>query len=172
MHPLPIASRQTQLHHRLPQDLLPESSQPSLAQRGKDRRGQRGDHLFVAMRTAFRPTGGVARGEDLAGWMAARQRGDHASLARMIVNGDVISFEWNDSFWLPMFQFDPVDLSIRPGPRQVVKELHDDCDGWTLSAWFARPNGWLDDSAPVDRIASDLPAVLNAARADRFVVTG
>ena len=172
MNTFPVASRHMKLHHRMPNGLMHESVVPTHEQPDKDRRGLLGDHLFVAMRTAFRATGGVARGEDLAGWMAVRQRGDYASLARMIVGNEVFSFEWNDSFWLPMFQFDPVDLSIRAGPRQVVDEFHGNCDGWTLAAWFARPNGWLSDIAPVDLIACDLPAVLNAARADRYVMTG
>ncbi|MBK7615415.1 MAG: hypothetical protein IPJ08_13330 [Burkholderiales bacterium] len=48
-------------------------------------------------------------------------------------------------------------------------ELPAELDAWQVAAWFARPNGWLNDARPVDQLARNLPAVLNAARADRFV---
>jgi hypothetical protein len=172
MNQISSASQSMKLRHHNPFGALQSQGLSKGCKAEQDRRGHYGDHLFAAMRTAYRPTGGVARGEDLAGWMAVRQRGDYACLARLIVSGEVFSFEWNDSFWVPMFQFDPVDLTIQPGPRQVVNEMHGDCDGWTLAVWFAEPNGWLNDRAPVDLVATDLPAVLNAARADRFVETG
>ena len=46
------------------------------------------DRDFVAMLGAYRQTGDIARGEDLARLMAYLQRGDYISLARQIVAGE------------------------------------------------------------------------------------
>ena len=71
-----------------------------------------------------------------------------------------------------MFQFDLNDLSVRPGLQQVLAELSGEFDDWSLAAWFAEPNSWLDDQRPVDLIATDLRSVVEAARADRFIAAG
>jgi hypothetical protein len=127
---------------------------------------------FVAMLAAYRSTGGTARAEELANLLQDHQRGNYTSLARLIATGKVFSFEWRETHWVPMFQFDMMDLSIKPGPAQVVAELRDALDGWSMARWFAEPNAGLDGARPVDSIDARLQDVLNAARADRWVVTG
>jgi hypothetical protein len=127
---------------------------------------------FVALCAALRATGGLARGDELARWLEDRQRGDFVGLARLIAAGDVFSVAWQHSHWVPMFQFDLGDLSLRPAPRRVLAELPNKLDGWAIAAWFADPNPWLDKRRPVDLLEINLPAVLQAARADRFVATG
>ena len=124
---------------------------------------------FNALLTAFQATGGAARGDELAGLMADRQLGTLASLARSIVSGDVLSFEWRHSFWVPMFQFEPDDLSLKKGSRKVLAELVKVFEPWAIAAWFAQPNSWLKCQRPVDLLDSNLSAVFAAARADRFV---
>jgi hypothetical protein len=125
--------------------------------------------MFAAMYKAFRPSGGIARGEDLAHTMAAHRHGDYASLARQIVDRDVLCLDWDGGYWLPMFQFDMHDLSVRPDLLPVIWELYSEGDGWALCAWFARANGWLGGRSPVDLLDTDLVAVLGAARADRQI---
>lgn len=127
---------------------------------------------FVAMLTAYRGTGGTARGDDLAQLLEDRRQGDFVSLARRIVAGDVFGFEWRHTFWIPMFQFNPGDLSVNPRSKQVLAELSNDFDGWALAAWFAEPSSWLGGAKPVDLLDSDIAAVLGAARADRFIAAG
>jgi hypothetical protein len=127
---------------------------------------------FAALRAAYLPTGGIAHGDDLARLLEDRQLGGFVSLGRLLVLGGVFSFEWQGSFWIPMFQFELRDLSLKPGPRQVLAELMPLFSGWSLAAWFVRPNSWLNDQIPVDLLDLNLPAVLEAARADRFVVAG
>lgn len=124
---------------------------------------------FAALLSAYRSSGGTARGDDLARLLADHHRGDYVSLARLIVAGDVFGFEWRQTLWIPMFQFDARDLAIKQGARQVLAELTADFDGWALAAWFANGNTWLGGHRPVDLLDRDLPAVLDAARADRFV---
>jgi hypothetical protein len=127
------------------------------------------DRDFIAMHAAYRATGGIARGGDLARLLKARERGDFVSLAKLLVSGKLLGFCWHNSFWVPMFQFDLSDMSIRQEPQQVVVLLRTALDDWSLANWFAQSNSWLNNRRPVDLLESNLPAVLNAARADRFV---
>ncbi|MEP7298320.1 MAG: hypothetical protein ABI702_19220 [Burkholderiales bacterium] len=127
---------------------------------------------FIAMLAAYRATGGTARGDDLARLLEDRHCGDFVTLARLIVAREVFGFAWRNTFWVPMFQFEMHDLSIKPATRHVLAELAPAFDGWDVASWFTRPNGWLDDRPPVDLIGSNLAAVLGAARADRFVSAG
>ena len=130
------------------------------------------DRDFLAMHAAYRASGGLARGDDLARLFEDRRCGDFVSLARLIATGEIFSFDWHRSFWVPMFQFELRDLSIKPAPRQVLAELARAFDGWALAIWFARPNSCLNAHRPVDLLDSNLPAVLGAARTDRFVALG
>ena len=140
-------------------------SQPGLA-------GSPNDSDFVALQCALRASGGLARGQDLAHSLQDRQAGDFTSLARWIVTRRIFSFAWHDSFWVPMFQLDPVDASLRPGAQSVVAELVGVLDGWSLALWFVRPNSSLAERTPLALLDHDLPAVFQAARMERFVVTG
>jgi hypothetical protein len=126
------------------------------------------DREFAAMCTAYRATGGVARWVDLARLLGGQRYGGCISLPRLIASGDVFEFEWRQTFWVPMFQFELPDLLIKQGPRRIRAEIVNEFRGWFLATWFARPNAWLRDRRPVDLLDADLPAVLAAARADRF----
>jgi Protein of unknown function (DUF2384) len=138
----------------------------------QDDGGPPSDQAFVALRAAYRASGGVARGDDLARTFWDHQRGDYVCLARLIVARRIFSFRWNDSYWIPMFQFERGEPSVKPGLGQVLGELADVFDGWSLAAWFAQPSSWLGGLRPVDLMDSDLPLVRNAARADRFIANG
>ena len=127
------------------------------------------DAAFIAMRAAYHALGGLARGDDVGRLLEDRVRGDFVSLARLIVDGEVFAFEWRHTYWIPMFQFDLADLSIRRGLREVLPELAGRFDGWRLAAWFIEPNEWLGCEKPVDLMDSRLSEVVQAARADRFV---
>jgi hypothetical protein len=130
------------------------------------------DHNFIMLHAAFRPSGGLLRGEDVAATMDERQRGDFVSLARLIVSRQIFSLQWNDTFWVPMLQFNPADLSLCHGPQQVMAELGSVFDGWTLATWYATPNSWLQGRKPLNLLDTHLDAVVQAARADRFVANG
>ena len=129
------------------------------------------DEEFELMRGAYGATGGTVCADDVAQLMHDHQRGDFVALAKLIVSGGVFGFEWQHTFWIPMFQFDLGDLSVRPEPQQVLAELASEFDGWTLAMWFAQPNAWLNERRPVDVLGSDVAAVVEAARADRFIAT-
>lgn len=125
---------------------------------------------FVALRDAYRATGGMADGDDLARLLEERQLGRYMSLARLIVLGGVFSVEWRGIYWIPMFQFGLHDLSLKPGPRQVLAELKPALEAWPLAAWFARPNMRLGRQRPVDLLDADLAGVLHAARVERLSI--
>lgn len=124
------------------------------------------------MQHAFRSTGGVITGDALTGVLRRRSDQPLSLLARWIVNRDVVSFEAHGQTWLPMFQFDPATLSVVRSVKQVIGELRDVFDDWELTEWFASPNSWLDGVTPANALASDADAVVQAARADRFVAAG
>lgn len=123
----------------------------------------------AAMHRAFAPSGGLVRGDDLECRLRDRQRGDYAELSRMIARGEVCGYEWQRSLWLPMFQFDPHELSVMQLARTVLDELRNEFEQWALTAWFARPNAWLADRRPVDLLRMNPLGVLEAACADRYI---
>jgi hypothetical protein len=127
---------------------------------------------FLALRAAYRAHGGLARGDDLARLLEDKQRGDFVALARLIVARQVFGFEWHGCLWMPLFQFELHDLSVREAPRQVLAELGAVFDSWSLATWFTQPNVWLCEQRPIDTLGKNLPAVLDAARADRFIANG
>lgn len=133
---------------------------------------ERDDASFIALLNAYRPTGGLLRGDDLADLQAMRDQGDRVALARSIVAGEILCFEWNRTFWVPAFQLDRDSLLVASGARSVLAELSRAFDSWLAAQWFVAPNAWLRGGAPVDLMVSDLPAVIDAARADRFIATG
>ena len=124
---------------------------------------------FAALLAAYRATGGTARGDDVARLLEDHRVGDFVSLAKLIAGGRVFGFEWRHTLWIPMFQFDLADLSIKPAAGQVLHALGAEFDEWSRAAWFAQPNAWLKGRSPVDLFANRLPDVLEAARSDRFI---
>jgi hypothetical protein len=127
------------------------------------------DRDFGLMLARYQASGGLARGDDLARWMEAVHHGSFMSLAKLMASGEMLSFLWHDTPWVPMFQFEPGGLSLRPGPQEVFAVLAGTFDGWALAVWFTQPNDRLLGHSPVELLDSDLQAVLTAARQDRFI---
>jgi len=127
---------------------------------------------FVLMERACRPHGGLMRGDELARLLRSREHQPISLLARWIVGREVISFDWQANTLLPLFQFDLASTSVRPVVADVLRELTDVFDDSDLALWFAVPNVWLDDHAPVDVLDRDPRCLLDAARADRFIARG
>ena len=131
-----------------------------------------GDRGFIALCAAYRASGGIARPADLGHWLAGRGQGDSHSLATLIANGDVFSFDWRQTRWLPVFQLQAQQPGMAAPLRQVLAELAPVMDGWQLAAWFVQANAWLAAQRPLDLLAEQPARVLAAARADRYVVKG
>jgi len=130
------------------------------------------DAGFGALAAAYTDSGGLAHGDALARLLDEHHTGDHASLARLIGAGHVFGLRWRGEFWLPMFQFAAADLSLREPVRRVLTEFGDTFDGWALAIWFVHPNSWLHGRRPVELLDTQLEAVLEAARGDRYVANG
>lgn len=123
------------------------------------------------MRSAYRASGGIARGDDLARLLGGH-RSEFASLAGFLAQSAIFGFDWHETFWVPMFQLDLRDLSMRPGPLRVITVLAPVFDGWSLAVWFAQRNSWLQGRRPVDLLDDELADVLQAAGADRYIAAG
>jgi hypothetical protein len=122
---------------------------------------------FAALRSAFQESGGTVRERELLWLLEDFQRG-FASPARLLLEEEIFGFVWGSNLWIPMFQFDLADMSVRLGPQRVRAALGANFKDWKLAAWFARPHPALEGRRPVDLLGLDLTAVLKAARFDSF----
>jgi hypothetical protein len=130
------------------------------------------DHQFIATLDSYRDTGGLASVQEVVTLFKRCKGSDLTTLASLIAGKKVICFGWEARVWLPLFQFNRVDMTPHIGLGQVLAQLSSVFSAWELANWFAQPNPWLGDRTPAARLGWNLPAVLNAARADRFVVDG
>jgi hypothetical protein len=124
----------------------------------------RDQSTFRDLCEAFRATGGIARADDLARLLEDFQCGNFASLARRIASHEILSFSWRGMHWVPMFQFDLRDLSLRPGPQQLLEACGTKCDGWALACWLTTASDDLDGEQPLDCLDLHLPGLCEVAR--------
>ncbi|WP_394787250.1 hypothetical protein [Rhodoferax sp.] len=132
---------------------------------------QREDYQFMGLLNAYRCSGGLARADEVQALCARRGGPSLPVLARWMVQRDVIGFEWQTDYWLPLFQFQH-DMTPLPQLAPVCAELHAVYDARELAAWFVQPNAWLGNAVPADCLLTDPAAVLDAARAARFTSQG
>jgi hypothetical protein len=130
------------------------------------------NHQFIAMLDAFRRSGGMAQAYEVVALFLARGESDITSLAQWILHRKVISIEWESKLWLPLFQFDPLDMQPQPGLAPVLSELNPVYTAWDLANWFSRPHPWLNEGTPADTLKTDAMAVVKAAQFDRLVAVG
>jgi len=121
---------------------------------------------FESLGLAYRDSGGIARADDIGRMLADHGPGTFISMARLLDDKVIFAFRWNASLWIPMFQFDLSDLSLRVEPGRIRAELGETFDGWALAAWFVEPNEGLAGRRPIDVQDSAIDAVLHAARVD------
>ena len=131
------------------------------------------DQQFLSLLQSFRPSGGVSRSQGVTDLLFSRCGQDVGTLARWIVRGEVVHFDWQHDTWLPLFQFDLTTMTPHPSVAGVLKELAGVFDPWETAHWFASPCLALRGRTPANAVAgaaaSDAQAVLQAARYDRFV---
>jgi len=130
------------------------------------------DVVFVSMLPAFRATGGLATGDELGVKLDRLQHAGMSNLARKVAGGELICFDWHNSLWLPMFQFNPQTLEMDAMVHQIFCEISGIMDGWEITQWFARPHAALGGAMPVERLNGSVEALLNAARSDRLIARG
>jgi hypothetical protein len=127
------------------------------------------DLEYREMEHVLRGSGGMVSTDEVTALLAARTDQPISLLARWIVDHEVVSFEWNGHTMLPLFQFDLATMTVRPEATAVIRELAAALSDWEICLWFARPNAWLGDAAPVESLRVDPRAVHDAARADRYL---
>jgi hypothetical protein len=127
------------------------------------------DRDFVSLLNAYRASGGLASAEELLVPSRERSGPDVSTLARWIVARQVISFGWQARTWLPMFQFEPGDMTPRRDLAPVIAELSAVYDECQLVTWFVASNESLDGRSPVQVFTTCAAEVERAARIDRFV---
>ncbi len=132
------------------------------------------DEEFITLLDSYRGSGGLARSQEMFVMFGLHARSNVVTLAQWIGRRNVISFDWNSKIWLPLFQFNRSEMTLQPQPGlgQVLAELGAVFDCWEIAHWFAQPNAWIADRTPADTLKRDVLAVLNAARADRFIAAG
>jgi hypothetical protein len=145
---------------------------PRVAYDARALRQTQEDLQLATVHRAFDLAGGFETGDEVALRLRGHSAQPISMLARWIVNREVISFQSHLQTMLPLFQFDPATMTMQPKVSAIIGELRDVFNDWELALWFAEPNAWLDDRAPVEVCALDSWAALRAARADRFVARG
>lgn len=123
------------------------------------------DARFLGLLAAYRTSGGLATGHEIA---ARRPRTGLSELARAIAARELIGMEWGGQRWLPFFQFERGDVAVRAPVRLLVGELADLLDDGDMAQWFVQPNAWLNGAQPLQLLDSDFAHVHDAARALRF----
>jgi hypothetical protein len=154
------------LHSAMPST---RSAERPIAARPDSQHMRFSDEQFEAMCANFHTTGGIACGDDLARLLDDHPRGAGASLSKLVASDQIFGFERDDTFWVPMFQFELDELRVRPAALKVRAELAAEFDGWEVASWFAEANVYLRDRRPVDLLDTNLREVLAAARIDRFI---
>jgi hypothetical protein len=134
--------------------------------------GSPDERAFANVLETFGRHGGFLDGNEVVEQMCRKNGADLSSVAQRIVARELICFERRGKHWLPMMQFNPVDMSMRPALARVAAELRGVFDAWELCCWLATPNCAVDNRAPLDVLAQDADAVWQAARLDRFVACG
>ena len=116
--------------------------------------------------------GGVATGNDVAERLRVTVRQPLSVLARWIVDRHVITFTCGARPMLPLFQFDFDQGCVRDGATSALYELTAVMSDDEVARWFSLPNTRLNGAVPARTLLIDVPGVVAAARADRFVAKG
>ena len=117
-------------------------------------------------------SGGVLSGQEVSLLMRRHCDQPVSQLARWIVNSNIISFDHQGQTWIPLFQFDQEQMTIKPAVSALLAELAPRINGNELAVWFVSPNECLSGATPLEAIEVDFAAVLKAASADRFAMRG
>jgi hypothetical protein len=126
------------------------------------------DRAFIALQTAYRERAGLARLHHLSAGGRVLCEGKWCAAEHLLATGELFGLPWNNTTWIPLFQFAWPGPTVAPAPKRVVAELGPRFGGWALARWFVQPHARLADDCPIDRLSCDLSPVLAAARADRI----
>lgn len=126
------------------------------------------NRAFMALLAAYRASGGLARSQEIIGWLRRHNRCNVDALSRWVHCREVVSLDWQDETWLPWFQFDHAAGQRSPCVAEIVKELRCGIDDWSIACWFAYPHARLGDHSPAEALPCRAAEVLAAARGSPF----
>lgn len=118
-------------------------------------------------RRGFLEEFGALTSSEVADHAGSRAANRSALATRWRKEGRAFAVTLHDTLYYPGFQFDE---NGRPLPviGQTLDALGSrELGEWELALWFATRNGWLGDRRPVDLLADDPAAVVEAARRER-----
>lgn len=129
---------------------------------------------------AFAQSGGLVSGDELAELLRQHGEGDEersqvqpvSLVARWIVARSVVTLDGPWGRMLPLFQFDLPRATVHEAMRPLLSELRGAFEDTELAMWFVTGNDWLAGACPEQVMHTDLNAVRQAARSDRFVAVG
>ena len=165
MRDFPLSSPDHGQVHSIPRSISARRGLPALLQTTED-------FQYREMELAFHSSGGIVSSDEVTDLLQARTSQPISVLARWIVAHNVLSLAWQSRMMLPLFQFDLHTMTVREAVTDVIRELVPVMTDWDAALWFAQPNAWLGNSAPVDTIEADARAVFEAARTERYVARG
>jgi hypothetical protein len=127
---------------------------------------------FATLNARYLDSGGIVQGDQIAAMMYGHFDQPISRLARLVINRQVVHFQWGSQLLMPVFQFDRHTMEVRAEVLQTVAELSAAFSDLDLVQWFVEPSAWLGGKMPIDALKTNAPAVLDAARADRFIAAG
>jgi hypothetical protein len=127
------------------------------------------DLLFTELLDACRHSGGLARCSEVAQRLARRRPDGVTWLEDCLRRRTLVSLDWHSGPWLPLFQFDLSDMTLREAVRRASAELSGVMDGWDLAAWYVRPQCLLQHRSPLELLDTQPELVRDAARQEHFV---
>jgi hypothetical protein len=105
---------------------------------------------------------GLLTSDQVARRVGSTARNSSATPTRWARAGKVFTVETADKRLYPAFQFDPATGRPLPVIEDVLAILGP-ATGTTAALWFTAPNAYLEDARPVDRLADNPAAVVDAA---------
>ena len=91
----------------------------------------KGRQFAVPART-FARGGGIASSDEVVKRLRRHTTLPLSVPARLIVRRDLLNFGWRGETLLPMYQFAPVDMSLRPVVLEALIALRGALDDWAL----------------------------------------
>ena len=126
--------------------------------------------MFSTMQ-ALKGFGGVISGDAMAARLADHWAQPVSVLARWIVDRRVVHLSWHGTLMLPVFQFAPTGGTICCDVAQVIGQLVSVLDACESTTWFVRPHALLHGDLPLRLIKTNMPLVIEAARATHLAHT-
>lgn len=131
---------------------------------------RRDDLAVVRLIADYDAHGGLATSDEVVLLMRPYWRQPVSTLAKWIVNRQLVAFSWRDQLLLPLFQFARPRMAPRAAVSDSALELGEYLEDQGVARWFVEANRSLHQATPVDVLLSDPDSVVEAARATRVAL--